>query len=94
VKTNLSQTLLFFECVNPMWGRTLNPFSRQHTCGGSTGGEAALLALDGSALGWGTDVGGSMRIPPAYCGVYALKPSHGRISLAGARGVSTTWMGY
>ncbi|KAI0091703.1 amidase signature enzyme [Irpex rosettiformis] len=85
VKTNLSQTLMFFECVNPMWGRTTNPYSDAHTSGGSTGGEAALLAMDGSALGWGNDVGGSMRIPTSYCGVYSLKPAHGRISSGGMR---------
>ena len=87
VKTNLSQTLMFFECVNPMWGRTLNPYSDSHTSGGSTGGEAALLAMDGSALGWGNDVGGSMRIPAGYCGVYSMKPAHGRISASGLRGM-------
>ncbi|KAI0741898.1 amidase signature enzyme [Daedaleopsis nitida] len=82
-KTNLSQTMFFFECSNPVWGRTLNPYSRTHSSGGSSGGEGALLAMDGSALGWGSDIGGSLRIPATSCGVYSLKPGAGRISVAG-----------
>ncbi|EKM49959.1 uncharacterized protein PHACADRAFT_264416 [Phanerochaete carnosa HHB-10118-sp] len=84
-KTNVPQTLMFFECVNPMWGRTLNPYSADHTSGGSSGGEAALLAMDGSALGWGSDIGGSLRIPASFCGIYTLKPGHGRLSTGGVK---------
>lgn len=60
-KTNVPQLIFFFECVNPVWGRTLNPFSKSYSSGGTSGGEGALLAMDGSALGWGTDIGGSLR---------------------------------
>lgn len=60
-KTNLAQAMFFVECTNPVWGRTLNPYSRAHSSGGSSGGEGALLAMDGAALGWGSDVGGSLR---------------------------------
>ncbi|KAF8661366.1 hypothetical protein AX16_001460 [Volvariella volvacea WC 439] len=87
-KTNIPQTLFAFESNNPLWGRTLNPWNGDYTSGGSSGGEAALLAMDGSALGIGTDIGGSLRIPTAYCGIYALKPGFGRISFAGARSPS------
>ena len=45
------------------------------TPGGSTGGEGALLALEGSLIGWGTDIGGSIRIPSLMNGLYGLKPS-------------------
>lgn len=86
VKTNVPQTMFMFECSNPLWGRTTNPYNDKYTCGGSSGGEAALLAMDGSAIGMGSDIGGSLRIPTAYCGIYSLKPSHGRISAIGARG--------
>lgn len=86
VKTNLPQTLLGFECSNPVWGRTTNPWNDNFTCGGSSGGEAALLAMDGSAGGIGTDIGGSLRIPASYCGVYSLKPASGRMSYCGAKG--------
>lgn len=91
VKTNIPQTLMFFECVNPTWGRTLNPYSADHTCGGSSGGEAALLAMDGSALGWGSDIGGSLRIPASFCGIFSFKPGHGRLSTGGIKG---EWVAY
>lgn len=51
--------MLSFESRNPVWGQSTNPYSKNHACGGSSGGEAALLAADGSALGWGSDIGGS-----------------------------------
>lgn len=85
VKTNVPQTLMFFECVNPTWGRTLNPYSANHTSGGSSGGEGALLAMDGSALGWGSDIGGSLRIPASFCGIFSLKPGYGRLSTGGVK---------
>ncbi|KIJ62913.1 hypothetical protein HYDPIDRAFT_182577 [Hydnomerulius pinastri MD-312] len=86
VKTNVPQTMFAFECSNALWGRTTNPWGDKFTCGGSSGGEAALLAMDGSALGVGSDIGGSLRIPTSYCGIYALKPSADRVSGNGARG--------
>ncbi|KAF8957476.1 amidase [Flammula alnicola] len=79
VKTNIPQTMFAFECSNPVWGRTTNPYNENYTCGGSSGGEAALLAMDGSAAGVGTDIGGSLRIPTAYS-------ASGRISYVGAKG--------
>ena len=85
-KTNIPQTLLAFESSNPLWGRTLNPWSAAHTAGGSSGGEGALLAADGAVLGVGTDIGGSIRIPSGYCGIYGFKPGHGRISFEGIAG--------
>jgi len=75
-----------FECCNPLWGRTVNPYNDGYTCGGSSGGEAALIAMDGSPVGIGSDVGGSLRIPAAYCGIYSLKPAGGRVSFYGAKG--------
>lgn len=93
VKTNVPQTMLAFECSNPLWGRTLNPFHPSYTCGGSSGGEAALLAMDGSALGIGSDIGGSLRIPAAYCGIYSLKPGSARVAYGGARGAAQGFEG-
>lgn len=81
--------MLSFECANPLWGRTLNPWSANHTCGGSSGGEAALLASDGVALGFGTDIGGSLRIPAHFSGVFSIKPGSDRFSRAGCTGEPT-----
>ncbi|KAJ3572368.1 hypothetical protein NP233_g3128 [Leucocoprinus birnbaumii] len=93
VKTNIPQTMFAFECSNPLWGRTTNPYNEKYTSGGSSGGEAALLGMDGSALGIGTDIGGSLRIPAAYCGIYSLKPSSARVSLGGAKGPNAGFEG-
>jgi len=71
------------ETFNLIFGRTLNPYNRSLTPGGSSGGEGALIALNGSPLGVGSDVGGSIRIPAAFCGIYGLRPSYGRIPYQG-----------
>ncbi|KAJ2965932.1 hypothetical protein NUW54_g13952 [Trametes sanguinea] len=60
---NVPITLLSFESANDVFGRTTNPHNRDYSPGGSTGGEAALLAYGGSRLGIGTDVAGSVRAP-------------------------------
>jgi Asp-tRNA(Asn)/Glu-tRNA(Gln) amidotransferase A subunit family amidase len=63
------------ETENPLWGLTTHPINPNFTPGGSTGGEGTLLALNGSVVGWGTDIGGSIRIPSHMLGLYGLKPS-------------------
>ncbi|KAJ6500398.1 amidase [Mycena sanguinolenta] len=84
IKTQVPQTMFSFECRNPVFGRSVNPYNGDFTCGGSSGGEGAVLAMNGSALGVGSDIGGSLRIPAAFCGIYALKPSPLRVSSVGA----------
>ncbi|TFK57254.1 general amidase [Heliocybe sulcata] len=84
VKTNIPQTLMWGETFNNVFGRTTNPYNRSLTCGGSSGGEGALVALKGSPLGVGSDVGGSIRIPAAFCGVYGMRPSYHRVPYEGA----------
>lgn len=69
---------------NAISGRTLNPYHLDHTPGGSSGGEAALIAVGASPIGLGSDTGGGVRVPAAYCGVAALKPTLGRIPNTGA----------
>jgi amidase len=59
--------------------RTVNPHNNKLSCGGSSGGEGALLALRGSILGLGTDIGGSIRIPAGFNGLCGIRPSHGRM---------------
>ncbi|XP_064606675.1 fatty-acid amide hydrolase 1-like [Liolophura sinensis] len=83
VFTNVPQTLFCASCINPVFGRTKNPFNPNCTSGGSSGGEAALIATKGSVLGFGTDIGGSIRIPSAFCGICGLKPTAGRLSVKG-----------
>ena len=63
----------------PLFGRTLNPWNRRYTCGGSSGGAAVSVALSQVPLAVGTDGGGSIRIPASVCGVYGLKPTLGRV---------------
>ncbi|KAL5334902.1 amidase signature domain-containing protein [Aspergillus crustosus] len=82
-KTNVPQTMGALDSANHLFGRTLNPQNPQLTVGGSTGGEGALLALRGSMIGFGTDIGGSIRIPAMCNGLYGFKPSNGRIPYGG-----------
>ncbi|KAG9010311.1 hypothetical protein FRB94_010661 [Tulasnella sp. JGI-2019a] len=86
VKTANPQTLLCLETNNNIYGRTLNPFNRKLSPGGSSGGESALIAARGSPMGIGTDIGGSIRIPAAYTGLYGFKPSVARMPHAGLMG--------
>jgi len=80
-KTNVSQLLFYHESDNPVYGRTNNPWNLDRTPGGSSGGEGAIVAAGGSALGLGSDLGGSIRIPAHFCGIAGLKPSSRRLSL-------------
>lgn len=82
-KSNVPQTLMSLDSVNNLFGRTLNPIKRDVTAGGSSGGEGVLVAMKGSVLGIGTDIGGSVRIPAMCNGVYGFKPSKGRIPSTG-----------
>lgn len=66
-----------------VWGRTTNPYNFSYSPGGSSGGEAALLALGGSRVGIGSDVAGSVRVPAHFSGCYALRCSTGRWPKAG-----------
>ncbi len=80
-KTNISQLLMFGEaCANPVYGRTNNPWNLARTSGGSSGGEAAIIAAGGSPLGLGADIGGSIRLPAHFCGLYSLLPTARRLT--------------
>lgn len=85
-KTNVPQSLIAMETVNALFGTTQNPWNTGRTPGGSSGGEAAAIASGMSMLGVGTDIGGSVRIPAAYCGIAALKPTLHRWSNTGSLG--------
>jgi amidase len=81
-RSNTSELGLRLCTVNPLRGRTLNPHGRKWTVGGSSGGDAAAVATGMAALGLGSDLGGSLRIPAHCCGVATLKPTTGRIAHA------------
>ncbi|MCK6590668.1 MAG: hypothetical protein L6Q76_24160 [Polyangiaceae bacterium] len=81
-RTNQSEMGLRLCTSNPLRGRTLNPYDRRLTVGGSSGGDAAAVATGMAPLGLGNDMGGSLRIPAQCCGVLALKPTTGRIAHA------------
>ncbi|XP_054996351.1 fatty-acid amide hydrolase 1 [Sorex araneus] len=86
VHTNVPQSMFSYDCSNPLFGQTLNPWKSSKSPGGSSGGEGALLAAGGSPLGLGTDIGGSIRFPSAFCGVCGLKPTGNRLSKSGLKG--------
>src|ERR1017187_1795260 len=82
-KTNLPLLVHGFQCDNPLFGRTNNPWDLARTPGGSTGGGGAAIAAGLSPLEVGSDYGGSVRIPAHFCVIYSLKPTDNRIPLTG-----------
>ncbi len=82
-KTNMPMLAFDIQCDSPLFGRTNNPWDISRTPGGSTGGGAASLAAGMSPLEIGSDLGGSVRIPAHFCGVFALKPTDHLVSIAG-----------
>jgi len=81
-RTDLLTFLLDTTNNNPNHGTPLNPYNEHYYTGGSSGGPAYVVANGIVPFVIGSDGGGSIRIPSAYCGVYGLKPSHGRVSIA------------
>ncbi|CZT16608.1 related to vitamin D3 hydroxylase-associated protein [Ramularia collo-cygni] len=82
-RTTEPQTLMHLETSSSIYGVTVNPYNTNLTSGGSSGGEGALLGMNGSCLGIGTDIGGSIRSPAANNGVYGLRPTSYRLPLDG-----------
>lgn len=82
-KSNMPEMAMDIQTDNALFGRTQNPWDPTRTPGGSTGGGAAALAAGLSALEVGSDLGGSVRIPAHFCGVFGLKTTHQRLSMAG-----------
>jgi aspartyl-tRNA(Asn)/glutamyl-tRNA(Gln) amidotransferase subunit A len=76
--------------VNPHFPPCRNPYDPARVPGGSSGGSAVALATGAAALALGTDTGGSIRIPAAFCGVSGLKPTYGALSLEGVQPLAPT----
>lgn len=81
--TNVPELGLWFETENVIYGRTKNPFDLNRTSGGSTGGDAALVAGLVTPIGIGSDIGGSVRIPAGFCGIYGHKPTWRKLPKTG-----------
>lgn len=88
-KNNLHELAYGVTNENPHYGACLNPWDTKRIPGGSSGGSAAAVAAGLSFASYGTDTGGSIRIPASYCGVSGLKPTYGRISRHGVLPLST-----
>src|SRR5580700_7979106 len=91
-RTNLPDMLFAFESDNLLFGRTNNPYDLSRTSGGSSGGEAALIASCGSPFGLGSDAAGSVRLPAHYCGIASLKPTSGRLARTGHVPPASGWV--
>lgn len=81
--TNVPELGLWFETDNPLYGLTRNPYDLRRTPGGSSGGEGALIGAGASPFGVGSDIGGSIRMPAAFCGIAGHKPTNRVVPLTG-----------
>ena len=81
--TNLSELCMWMESANRVYGRTSNAYDVKRTPGGSSGGEGAIIGAGGSPFGLGSDVGGSIRMPAFFNGVFGHKPTGGRVPNSG-----------
>jgi aspartyl-tRNA(Asn)/glutamyl-tRNA(Gln) amidotransferase subunit A len=90
-KTNTHELGGGVTTINPFFGTTRNPVDRTRIPGGSSGGSAAAVVAQLCAAATGSDTGGSVRIPAAFCGCVGFKPTHGRISTQGLIAASPTF---
>ncbi|KAE9373330.1 amidase [Stipitochalara longipes BDJ] len=82
-RTTQPQSMMHLETDSNLYGVTVNPYKRNVSAGGSSGGEGALIGMRGSCLGIGSDIGGNIRSPAANCGIYGFKPTAFRIPTDG-----------
>ncbi|KAJ5571881.1 hypothetical protein N7535_005541 [Penicillium sp. DV-2018c] len=89
VRTNQPQSLMHLCCSNNITGTTVNPHNRTLTPGGSSGGEGASMGFRCAPLGIGTDIGGSIRCPAAFCGGYGFRPTTLRMPMGGIKAAAS-----
>ena len=89
-KTNMHEFAYGVTNLNPHYGATRNPWDPNRISGGSSGGSAAAVALSMAFGAWGTDTGGSIRIPASLCGIVGFKPTYGLISTEGVIPLSSS----
>lgn len=89
-KSNVIQALMGAESTNRIYGTCKNIYNLQRTTGGSSGGEACLISSYCSPLGIGTDIGGSIRNPASFCGIYGFKPTVNKISSIGVKNLDNS----
>jgi len=82
-KTHTHEFAAASTTINPHWGTSHNPWNPDRIVGGSSGGSAAAVSAGMIPAALGTDTGGSVRTPAAFCGIVGLKPTHGRVSIRG-----------
>jgi Asp-tRNA(Asn)/Glu-tRNA(Gln) amidotransferase A subunit family amidase len=83
VKGNVPQLVFALHSDNKIYGRAMNPYDINRTTGGSTGGDAGLIAAKCVPMALGSDIGGSIRAPSHFCGIYGFKPTPQRLTYKG-----------
>ena len=94
VRGNVPQAGATIHAENPVFGRAMNPYDHTRSCGGSSGGDAGLVAARCVPIAIGSDIGGSIRIPATFTGTVGFKPTQGRISAKGYHTGSTSNFDY
>lgn len=87
--TNVSELCMWYESANRLYGRSRNPYNTGRIVGGSSGGEACNIASGGAVIGIGSDIGGSIRMPAFFNGIFGHKPSRGLVPNDGQFPIAT-----